>query len=731
MRPARSGALGGWKRRWIVDASVVLAIAVASFAALKCERHDYVFALQFSPEYREILPQTAWAALRVWLFWGFATLVLARLLLRVEPALGLLDAMIGGMIGVWIFAYLAANLLGPIGLFREWLVGGFLVLGVWVWRVPLAADHPPPPGLKLALLAFALLAPGLLILQLGTIVPPYMDILATPASAQRILTFGRYLPFDNDPYGYWDAASQCPGTELLYAFLGLGSGTSLAVLAESAAILPMAALFIVATYRLGRSIGGDVMGGMSALLLFATVFLRVLPYMHGREVTFPLVAVGLAFLLDPRRDRIRLALGALALGTAIAAHAIIGAFGMVTAALSVLFWLLAGDVAGAFGGVALLAGASLVAVPTLAIGLRMPLAYPALPAAQLLGVGVIVLAARSMHGRPLRDRGLARWLGWALALVAIYVLVEHPAKLGVLNDHWNRFPLLSIGAIGGLLIMLWLDVRRSARVQLAPVVLAFLFGVALDYVSREWWTTFTEPKVQTAIEDFYHKVDYWNPYVLIFPTACLFAWLYRSVSPRLAVFGLVALLFYPWKDVSQHPDPNYHQHSIAEAYAFELQLAKGGYWGATGHRRWAQSAAELELVDVLRAEIAAGRITLATHIVHLAPDILLYQDNVLFSVYTGINDDGYLANYEFDRSIAGGRLHPIAQLDAALAKRPPYIVLHESTSNGRKLYDVMPRLPSEVLQDYEEIFNRDGVRLLRDRALAPQARESTSRAEME
>ena len=38
------------------------------------------------------------------------------------------------------------------------------------------------------------------------------------------------------------------------------------------------------------------------------------------------------------------------------------------------------------------------------------------------------------------------------------------------------------------------------------------------------------------------------------------------------------------------------------------------------------------------------------------------MDNVLFSVYTGINDDGYVARYEFDRSIAGGRLHPIADL---------------------------------------------------------------------
>lgn len=722
MLSSLTSAYSGRKWRLFADAGVLLAIVVAAFAALPFPTHDYVFIQGFSPEYFEVLPQTAWTALKVWLFWGCAATVLGRILLRIEPALAVLDATICGIIGVWIFSYVWANLLGPVGLFNAATIWLPVVLGaVWLWRADrvTVAPLPPSPGLGLALLTFAILVPGLLTLQLGTTVPPYMDILATPASAQRILTFGRYLPFDNDPYGYWDAASQCPGTELLYALLGLGTGTSLAILAESAALVPMAALFILATYRLGKTIGGDVVGGMSALLIFATIFFRVLPYMHGREVTFALVGVGLAFLLDEQRNRVRLGVGALALGTAIAAHAIIGAFGMATASFAILFWFLAGDFLGAFGGVALLLGAALVAVPTIAIGLRVPLPYPTLPASQLLGVAVIALTARAMHGRPTRDAWPARVLGWALALVAIYAMVTHPPQLAVLNDHWQRFPLLSVGAIGGIAVMLGLDVWRRSRVQLAPVVCGLLFGVGLDFVSRQWWTSFTEPKVQTAVEDFYHKVDYWMPFVLVFATAHLFAWVYRTISPRLAVFALLALLFYPWKDASQHPDPNYHQHSIAEGYGYELQIAKGGYWGATGHRRWAQSTAELELAELLRSEIAAGRITLATHIVHVSPDTILYQDNVLFSVYTGINADGYLAKYEFDRSIAGGRLRPIEKLDAALAARPPYIVLHEATANAKKLYDLMPPIPPEALQGYDEIFNRAGVRLLRDRALAP------------
>jgi hypothetical protein len=719
---ATNGAYTVFPRGRLLDAGVLLAIAVASFAALQSPIREYVFQQHFAAEYFEVLPRTIWAALTVWTFWAASAAVLMTVALRVAPALGLLDGAIAGLIGVWLFAYLGANILGPIGLFRSWTIWALLAAGlVWLRRVGLPPLRPrprPSTGQWLALLAFALLFPGMLLLQLGSPLPPYMDILATPASAQRILTFGWYLPFDNDPYGYWDAASQCPGTELLYALLGLGSGAKLATLAETAAMLPMTALFILGMYRLGRTIGGDIMGGLAALLLFATIFFRVMPYMHGREVTFVLVGVGLAFVLDEQRMATRLVVGALALGTAVAGHAIIGGFGMVTAALSMVLWFFAGDVVAMVLGAVLLFGASLVAAPTIAVGLRLPLPYPLLPLLQLLGVGLTVVAARGLDGRPMRDLFPARILRWAMTLAAIYILWMHPAKLGVVNDQWSRFPLLSVGALVGFAAMLWYDVRRRFQVQLGPVVAAFLFGVGLDYVSREWWTTFTVPTVQTAVEDFYHKVDYWNPYVLVLPTACAFMWIYKTVSPRLAVYALLALLFFPWKDGSAHPDPNYHQHSIAESYAYSLQISKNGYWGATGHRRWGQSAAELEIADILRGEIAAGRVTLATHVVHLTPHVILYQDNVLFSVYAGVNDDGYVERYEFDRSIAGGRLRPIADLPKALAQKPPYIVVHESTANAEKLSESQ-KLSPEVLHEYDELLNRDGVRLLRLRSLAP------------
>src|SRR5437879_232636 len=82
-------------------------------------------------------------------------------------------------------------------------------------------------------------------------------------------------------------------------------------------------VLIVATYGLGRSFADDVAGGRSARLLFSTILVKMTPTtMHGRTVAFVLAAFGVAFVLDPRRSRTRVVLGALALGTAVASHVI-------------------------------------------------------------------------------------------------------------------------------------------------------------------------------------------------------------------------------------------------------------------------------------------------------------------------------------------------------------------------------------------------------------------------
>ena len=706
------------KTRTLRDASVVSLIAIGSIATLTPSIRAMLLAGSLD-SLASILPYTAWPALRVWTFWTVGTVVLGAALLRIEPKLGALDAALGGAVGLWVFAWIGGNALGPIGLFRSWTIWAMLAavaLSIWRAGFPTVAAHLPSPGLRLTLLAVGIAALGVIPMQLGSPVPPYMDVLATPASAQRIVTFGQYLPFDNDPYGYWSPLAQCPGLELLYALLALGSSTDPAVLAMSAAMFPMTLLLVVATYRLGRTLGGDMTGGLAALLLFATILMRVLPQtMHGRAVTFALAGVGLAFFLDERRNRTRVVVGVLALGTAVASHVIIGTLAMMVASAAVVCWLLDGDVSGFVAGLGLLAGATLIALPSVVIGLSLACPYPSLPLVQCLGALVIGASVRRLPGTILA-RTFSRWLAWGTTLALLVVLAWRPRALSVLQDRPDRFPILFVSGSLGLAIMLVLDMRRRATAVLSTASLFLLLGVAIEWACVSWLPAFADTPVGFALADILYKLDYWYPYAFLFPAAYLFAWLSRSWSPGATMLAVLLLLFIPWRDNTQGNFIS-HQMAVGEWWAQSIGTAKGGYWWRTGDPRWAQTPAELELVEVLRREIAEGRITVATHILHLTPHTLMARDVVLFSVFTGINDDPYVADKTYRLDVggtAGSRLRRAepAAVQEALAKRPPYIVIHE---------DPVP-LPAEAVGDYEELFHRDDVRLLRRWTLTDETR---------
>src|SRR3982751_1148950 len=99
------------------DAATVVLIAGVGVAMLIPEQRAFLRPWPWDG-LPAVLPYTAWTALKVWLFWAAGALVLGGLARRVEPELDGVDAAIAGFIGVWIFAYVGGNLLGPIGLFR-------------------------------------------------------------------------------------------------------------------------------------------------------------------------------------------------------------------------------------------------------------------------------------------------------------------------------------------------------------------------------------------------------------------------------------------------------------------------------------------------------------------------------------------------------------------------------------------------------------------------------------
>jgi len=696
--------------------TVVVTIAVLFVVLLAIRRLDGTnHTLNIAEGLRgigRVLPDTGFAALKLWLFWALSTAVVAGLLLQFAPQMELFDVILAGAAGVWVIACVLGQLLGPIHLFRPLTIWLLVAAGIYqIWRDPPRLQWAPLTiGKKLGLLAVGLMSIAMLPLQLGSPVSPYMDVLSYPASVQRILSFGVYLPFDNDPFGCWGPRTQTPGLELFFATIAMASHVRLGVLAQSGLTVPMMALLILATYRLGATLANDTAGGMAALFLFFTTIFRRSTGMRGTAVDFALVALGLAFFLDRRRSRDLMAIGALIIGTSIIVHAIDGGLGLMVAGLGVLLWLGERDWERFITGLLCLAGAILFAVPEFAIGLARPLHYPILPFAQIAGAVVIVWSAFGMSERAETQPS---WIGtWpnkvlVILLMAAIMYVFATTRDSLFEQLMGQFPILFMLAFAGLVLWAALEGPLASSNGAGIIAFAFLIAVILPGILRELAELGVGEAFSSGVNDIGYKLEeYWCPYFLVFPAAIPFALLYglRRRTRLVAVLALLVLLIYPWYLRSNVSD-DYTEHSISEEWSIGFGTAAGGFWFLTHNPRWTMGPADFALVDFLRGEQAAGRITTDTHILHIARNANVTGDFNHFAVFTGINDDPML--YDIPATdvgwFAGGRVRPMDELHEALAKHPAYI-----------LEQVPP--PSWMKQPpdgYEEVFHQDSLRLFR------------------
>jgi hypothetical protein len=664
-----------------------LALAVVAFAAIHRLR-DFPARLSWRDAFdgiRVVAGSTVWAALRVWLFWLVSTIAIGASALRCDPDLELSDAILIGWAGLWVLAPVIGNLLGPIDLLSGATIWGMLALvAAWLWRRPPRIRlHAPTAGQKLALLATGLLAVSYLPLQLASPVVPFMDVLSYPSSVQRILTFHIYLPFDNDPYGCWGRYAVTPYLELFYALLALGSGVHRAVLAESAAMMPMAALLIFSAYRLGKTMFGDTAGGVASLMLFATDLFRRAQGMRGTAVAFVLVGLGLAFFMDPQRRRVTFAVGAAMLGMAVGSHAIDGALSLIVAGLGLVLWLAEEDFNRVVAGVIALGGAALCALPEWFIGLDHHAPYPVMPLILIGGVGLILAGARvlSAVAPPRTDAGLRISGALLIGGFIFLTLFRHAfAPYSLYEKVASNLPLLFVFCFAGLVASFGIIVgERPLRSRYAAVAaIALLLGVLGDYLDPALRALGHDSATQMMTSDVSIKLtDYWSPYFLTFPAGFLFALAYERWSAPLTVVVLLTILIYPWRQAKDPVDFDSLEHAISEQWAFNLHTAATGYWIGDNDHRWKFDRDGWRLIDVLNQEIAAGRITPATHILHLTATISSWS-MVQFAIMTGINDDPIEYDHDPNNQWEGGsRVRGLDQLDAAMASRPPYILIQD------------------------------------------------------
>jgi hypothetical protein len=108
------------------------------------------------------------------------------------------------------------------------------------------------------------------------------------------------------------------------------------------------------------------------------------------------------------------------------------------------------------------------------------------------------------------------------------------------------------------------------------------------------------------------------------------------------------------------------EHRLSELLAIDLRHAGRGYWVGYPDSRHVVDASRAELLEAVRGEIRAGRITGATNLLHVAPTFQQWSATP-FGVFTGIRETVASPDAVVSIHTVGGRLRPIAELDPLLA----------------------------------------------------------------
>jgi hypothetical protein len=633
------------------------------------------------------LPETLPAALLILAVVGInlaAGTVIARLALG-TPFRSRGDLVLAGFAGAVLLDVAGLVLLGGLGVHRQLVLlvvhVGLIALARRAWPF-LAPVVPPSPGPSPIVWVYLVAAwSGAVVLQLASPVVPFMDVLPNHvAPAEHLRTFGSWSELGLTPSPIYGPSR----TFLGYASL-MGSITTMAALpaalAVAASILPGMLLVAAGVHRLASAIGGARVGLWALVTFTLTTSFARLPDARATVLVLPLVLFALALLVerysqaevdedtgtsgdgaavtDAARTRGRrdwLAIGG-ALGAAILVHPVIGALAFVTGGFVVLakpdrvgLAVVPGLVVAAILALLQVAVMVDVTVPTL-------LVLPALAIAPAAGW----LVARS----PAVVDGLIL-LGRAGALSALFVVaylaVElMTAALETLTKVLVSLPLLLLGSLAAVT----LAPRRAGH----PVLLAALAAAAVAAVAVGLAPAGND--VFGALRyEMGKTLQYWIPVMLALIAAVGLdaVWRHDGLTPaaRVVIVGGVALVI----ALPLRPEPIdkfwLGERRLGESLSQAFHWAEIGYWDGYPDARRVIDAPRQGLVDAVRREIEAGGITADTAVLHVAGSFQQWQATPL-GVFSGVIETIVSAETEASIHTAGGRLHPIEDLDELLA----------------------------------------------------------------
>ena len=108
----------------------------------------------------------------------------------------------------------------------------------------------------------------------------------------------------------------------------------------------------------------------------------------------------------------------------------------------------------------------------------------------------------------------------------------------------QNLPILSVFAVIGLIAAVILGfVEKGSAPETGVLAVALIIGVAADIADNHFGPIVSAPAERHMLGDFISKlIDYWIPFVLIFPVGLLFALIHDRVSRPLALFAVLTIL---------------------------------------------------------------------------------------------------------------------------------------------------------------------------------------------
>lgn len=623
---------------------------------------------------------------------------------RGSPYPSLSDALLGGLVGAVAIGLVAVFLLGGVGWFRQpiLLAVHAAVIGLGRFRRPLLAGWPhltigwPTAGALLVALAWS----GAILMQFSSPVVPFLDVLPNHvAPAEHLRTFGDFATLTIAPSPIYGPSRMFLGYTAL-----LGTAATLTGLpaAQTAAgfILPGVLLIALGMVRLATAIHGPRLGWWMLLAFALTASFARLADDRATVLVLPVVAFCLVELIATERSRRPLVL-ALGLAAALFVHPLMGVMTLGTVAILVAV----APARYATHGAPALVGGALMAVPqaTTMLGVPLPsmLALAAIPP----GLAAIWVGARFELARRVVVRVIQ--VVSALVVVALVTLVALAAptmgaRLLDVADFVLTYPILAWTVGVGVIV---------AGRQTLAVAPAIAFGVGFLGVLATTSIPFSDFGIVGIGYEVSKTLQYWIPVFLAVLAAFALHALWTSPQFGLALRGGIVGLFLLAAALPIRGEPIERlylgEHRLSETLSIQLGYVETGYWRGYPDSRNVIDEGETELLDRLRDEIAAGRLTAGTRVLHVASSFQQWASTPL-GVFAGIMETDATEQTEVSSHTAGGRLFALDALGQLLGDDFGYVVFEPK--------DLSEEVRGQIVAaGYESIYRNERGEIFRPR----------------